>query len=382
MDMLIKEDLDRMIKEISMLEKALQPQLEEEPAKKESKRKETVNSLISEGLDNFETPVSNIKVFGVGGAGCNTATNLYELFKDSETVEVYAVNTDVYQLRRSKAHYKILIGRNTCRGYGAGNNPEVGEAAMKESIEDVKELLEGTDIVFVTCGLGGGTGSGAAPVLIRAAKELGILTVAVCTLPFTSEGKKKFENAKWALDQIIEDADTYIFIKNDKLIEIAPKISILQAFKLADSILMTAIKAITEMALDSGAINVDFADVLQVLRNGKTAVIGIGEADTSVDSRGIAAVQKALTNPLLDVDISTASKALVNIAGDPNIGVDDVDKILEYVGEKIGSDKEIIWGYYPDESLENTVRVTVIMAGIEADISNPFSEPLTVVSSI
>ena len=376
----MKEDLDRMIKEISMLEKALQPQ-PEEPVE-QPKRKETVSSLISSGYDNFETPVSNIKVFGVGGAGCNTATNLYELFKDSETVEVYAVNTDVYQLRRSKAHYKILIGRSVCRGYGAGNNPEVGEAAMKESIEDVKELLDGADIVFVTCGLGGGTGSGAAPVLIRAAKEMGILTVAVCTLPFTSEGKKKFENAKWALNQIIEDADTYIFIKNDKLIEIAPKISIIQAFKLADSILMTAIKAITEMALDSGAINVDFADVLQVLRNGKTAVIGIGEADTSVDSRGIAAVQKALTNPLLDVDISTASKALVNIAGDPNIGVDDVDKILEYVGDKIGSDKEIIWGYYPDESLENTVRVTVIMAGIEAEIKDPFSEPITVVSSI
>ncbi len=384
----IRDDLERMLREVSLLEKELENHLnnadisqaqteinEASLPQLDNYRKaiRTGRTIISKDSDDFDTPISSIKVIGVGGAGCNTASYLYELFKDNGIIEVYAVNTDVFQLKKSKADYKILIGKNICKGYGAGNNPEIGEAAMRESIEDLRELIANTDILFVTCGLGGGTGSGAAPVLIEAARELGVTTIAVCTLPFTSEGKKRFENARWALERIVESADTHIFVSNDKLIEIAPKISILQAFKLADSVLVTAIKALTDITLNDGAINVELSDALAVLRNGGSAVIGIGEADSSVENRGIAAVQKALTNPLLDVDVSTANKALLNISGDPSIGVDDVNKILEYINSKIGTDKEIIWGLFPNEALDDIIRVTVILTGIETVINDPFN---------
>ena len=335
-----------------------------------SVRKSTDTVIVTDDDQDLETPISKIVVMGVGGAGCNTATNLYEIFKNNNIVDIYAVNTDVFQLKRSKAHYKVLVGRRTCRGYGAGNDPTVGEAAMNESIDDLKEIIASADLLFVTCGLGGGTGSGAAPVLLKAAKELGVRSVAVCTLPFTSEGPMKFRNAKWAMKQIVDYADTYIFVSNDKLVEIAPKMSIVQAFKLADEVLVTAIRAIAEMILNSGLVNIDFRDVLKIIDNGKTSIIGIGEADSSVENRGIAAIQKALTNPLLDVDISTAKKALISITGDPNLGVIDVDKVLGYVTSKIDANSEdVIWGFFPNEDMNNLVRVTVIVTGIESPIS-------------
>jgi len=368
MNLSIEEDLDRIFREVSLLEKKLENRMNGNNQIIEIKNDKGIfseSSIISSTDEDFQTPVSRIKVLGVGGAGCNTVSNLYDIFKNSDVIDVYAINTDAYQLRRSRANYRVLIGKKTCKGYGAGNDPKRGEEAIRESLEDIKNIIEDTDILFVTCGLGGGTGSGAAPVIIETAKEMGILTVAICTLPFSSEGKKKFENAKEALIKIMDHADTYIFIPNDKLLEIAPKMSILAAFKLADSVLVTAIRAITDMALKSGAINVDFADVLTVLRGGKTTVIGIGEADTSIENRGIAAVQKALTNPLLDVDISTAKRALINISGDPNIGVVDVNSILAYVNSRISSDEEIIWGFFPDKELNNLIRVTVILTGID-----------------
>ncbi len=339
------------------------------------KKRETDSVIITDDDQDLVPPISKIIVMGVGGAGCNTATNLFDIFKNNNIVDIYAINTDIFQLKRSKAHYKVLIGRKTCRGFGAGNDPTMGEAAMKESIEDIKDIISSADLLFVTCGLGGGTGSGAAPVLLKAAKELGVRTIAVCTLPFSSEGRKKFENAKWAIKQIVEYADTYIFVSNDKLVEIAPKMSIVQAFKLADEVLVTAIRAIAEMILNSGLVNIDFRDVLKIIDNGKTSIIGIGEADSSVENRGIAAVQKALTNPLLDIDISTAKKALISITGDPNLGVIDVDKVLEYVTSKIDANSEdIIWGFFPNEDMNNLVRVTVIVTGIESPLTKVIEE--------
>jgi len=329
-------------------------------------------SYITHGDDLLEDalPRAKIKVFGVGGAGCNTATNLYYYFKNnknSDIVDIYAVNTDVFQLRRSKGNYKVLIGRKLCKGYGAGNDPRVGEAAMKESLNDLKPHIEEADLIFVTCGLGGGTGSGAAPVILEAAKELGKPTVAVCTLPFSSEGKKRFLNANWALERITKAADTYILISNDKLVEIVPTMSIIEAFKLSDEVLVTAVSGIVDMIIEEGLVNVELADVIRVLKDGKLSIIGIGEADSSVENRGIAAVQKALNNPLLDLEITTAKKALVNISGDPNLVVKDINEVLSYISSRIDADSEgdIIWGFFPKEELRNVIRITVILTGIE-----------------
>ena len=305
-----------------------------------------------------------VKIMGVGGAGNNTVTNLMEA--GIKFVETIAVNTDAQQLLRSRAHKKVLIGDKTCGGFGAGTDPSVGEAAALESKEKIEGIIRGTDLLFVTCGLGGGTGSGATPVITEIARDMGIVTVAVCTLPFSAEGFKKMEIAAGAIKKIIETANTTIIIPNDKLLEIAPKATLLDAFRLVDNVLVKAFIGISEMVNEIGVVNLEFSDVRRVLSGGGTAVIGIGEANTADGDRAEKAVANALSDPLLDFRLETAKKALINIVGGKDITLEETAKIIDAVTRIMNIEQEWVkWGIMIDDNMNGTVRATVILAGIE-----------------
>jgi len=252
---------------------------------------------------------AKVKVIGVGGGGGNTINRMKEIgIKGSELI---AVNTDAQDLLYTNADFKILIGRELTQGLGAGSNPKIGEEAAHESEHEIKKKLAGSDMVFITCGLGGGTGTGAAPVIAQLAKKSGALTIGVVTLPFTIEGKKRIENANYGLERLESVVDTLIVIPNDKLLELAPELPLHTAFKVADEILTNAVKGTTELVTKTGLVNLDFADIKAVMLNGGVSLIGMGESDSQ--QRAIEAVEKAIQNPLLDVDVSNANGALVNI---------------------------------------------------------------------
>ena len=307
--------------------------------------------------------IPKIKILGIGGAGNNTVTNL--MLSKVSHAEIIAVNTDAKQLLASKAHKKILIGEETCGGFGAGSDPRVGEAAALESREILEKTIKGTDLLFLTCGLGGGTGSGATPVIAKLAQEMGVLTVTVCTLPFSAEGFKKMEIAAQALKKLIPVSNTIVIIPNDKLLQIDPKATLLKAFAMADDILVKAVIGIVDLVTKTGKVNVDFADVRKVLNYGGTAVIGIGEADGSSTNRAELAITKALTNPLIDARFETAKAALVNITGGEDITLEETATIIGLLGGLIDKKAEIKWGAFIDDDLRGKLRVTVMMAGIE-----------------
>jgi cell division protein FtsZ len=310
----------------------------------------------------LQQATARIVAVGCGGAGCNTISRMMSVgIQGADTV---ALNTDAQDLLYTTADRKILIGRNITGGLGAGNDPEKGEAASREDENLIKDYIYGADMVFVTCGLGGGTGTGASPVVAEVAKKLGALTVAVVTLPFTVEGKRRRQNAERGLAKLREVADTVIVIPNDKLLEIAPDLPIAAAFKVADQLLMDAIKGITEMITKPGLINLDFADVRTVLQNGGVAMIGIGESDT--DNRAAEAVDEALNSPLLDVDITGAKGALVNVVGSPDMTLEEAERIVGRVSEALESEAQIIWGAQISEELKNAVRVMVILSGVHS----------------
>ncbi|MEM4641516.1 MAG: cell division protein FtsZ, partial [Candidatus Pacearchaeota archaeon] len=237
---------------------------------------------------------ASVKVFGVGGAGGNTLTRMKEI--GIVGAECIAVNTDAQDLLYTYADSKILIGRELTQGLGAGSNPKIGEEAAKESEHELKKAMQEADIVFITCGLGGGTGTGAAPVIADIAKKMGILTIGVVTLPFTIEGQKRFENAMYGLEKLEASVDTLIVIPNDKLLELAPDLPLHTAFKIADEILTNAVKGITELVTKAGLVNLDLADVKAVMLDGGVAMIGVGESDSA--NRAEEAIEKAIENPL------------------------------------------------------------------------------------
>ena len=305
---------------------------------------------------------SKVKVFGVGGAGGNTISRMKEIgIKGGEFI---AVNTDAQDLLYSNADYKILIGKELTMGLGAGSNPKVGEEAAHESEQEIRKRLANCDMVFVTCGLGGGTGTGAAPVVAALAKKQGALTIGVVTLPFTIEGKKRIENAEYGLERMEAVVDTLIVIPNDKLLEIAPELPLQTAFKVADEILTNAVKGTTELVTKAGLVNLDFADVKAVMQNGGVSLIGMGEADSA--NRAKEAVEKAITNPLLDVDISNATGALVNIIGGNDMSLDEARLIISTVGEKLSSDARMIWGAQISPEMEKSIRVMLIITGVKS----------------
>ncbi|MFH1358401.1 MAG: cell division protein FtsZ [archaeon] len=305
---------------------------------------------------------SKVKVFGVGGAGGNTISRMKEIgIKGGEFI---AVNTDAQDLLYSNADSKILIGRELTMGLGAGSNPKIGEEAARESEQEIKKKVAGCDMVFVTCGMGGGTGSGAAPVISALARKQGALTIGVITMPFTIEGRKRIENAEYGLERMESAVDTLIVIPNDKLLEIAPELPLQTAFKVADEILTNAVKGTTELVTKSGLVNLDFADVKAVMTNGGVSLMGMGESDSA--NRAQEAVEKALSNPLLDVDISEAGGALVNIIGGNDMSLDEARAIIAAVGDRLSSEAKMIWGAQISPEMEKSIRVMIIITGVKS----------------
>jgi len=305
---------------------------------------------------------AKIKVIGVGGGGGNSLSRMREIgIKGGELI---AINTDAQDLLYANADHKILIGRELTQGLGAGSNPKVGQEAAHESESDIKKKISGSDMIFITCGLGGGTGTGAAPVIANLAKKQGALTIGVVTLPFTIEGRKRIENAMDGLERMEAAVDTLIVIPNDKLLELAPELPLHTAFKIADEILTNAVKGTTELVTTSGLVNLDFADIKTVMSNGGVSLIGMGESDT--EHRALEAVDKAIQNPLLDVDISNATGALVNIIGGPDMSLDECKTIIEAVGNKLSPDAKLIWGAQISEDMEKSIRVLLIVTGVKS----------------
>ncbi len=305
---------------------------------------------------------AKIKVIGVGGAGGNSLSRMKEIgIKGGELI---AVNTDAQDLLYANTDQKILIGKELTQGLGAGSNPKVGEQAARESESEIKKKIASSDMIFITCGMGGGTGTGAAPFIASLSKKQGSLTIGVVTLPFTIEGKKRIENAMEGLDRMQSVVDTLIVIPNDKLLELAPELPLHTAFKIADEILTNAVKGITELVTTTGLVNLDFADIKAVMVDGGVSLIGMGESDTG--QRSIEAVEKAIQNPLLDVDISDATGALVNIVGGPDMSLEECKNIIEAVGKKLSKDAKLIWGAQISDDMEKSIRVLLIITGVKS----------------
>jgi cell division protein FtsZ len=307
---------------------------------------------------------AKICVIGTGGSGCNTLSRMTEIGVSG--AEFIAMNTDAQHLLYTKADRKVLLGKTLTRGLGAGSNPEVGEAAARESVGDLEKAMGDADLVFVTCGLGGGTGTGSAAVIAETAKKCGALTVAVVTLPFSAEGSIRKQNALEGLGKLRRQADTVIAIPNDKLLAIVPDLPLNTAFKISDEILGNAVKGITELVTKPGLVNLDFADLRTVLAEGGCAVIGMGEStgDTKPDQRAIAAVENALKSPLLDADIKNAGKALVNVTGGPDMTLGEAQIIMREVSKRIGASAHIIWGAMIEPEMpRNSIKSLVVITG-------------------
>src|SRR3989338_4563690 len=321
------------------------------------------SSTIDEELEQIlATQRAKIKVIGVGGGGGNTIARISEVGVSG--VETMAMNTDAQDLLYTNSDVKILLGRELSKGMGAGSLPQVGEEAARESESDIRQALSGSDMVFITCGLGGGTGTGASPVIADIAKKEGALTVAVVTIPFSMEGQRRFDNALLGLDKLEQVVDTLIVIPNDKLLELAPDLPLQTAFKVADEILTNAVKGIAELVTKAGLVNLDFADIRSVMGKGGVAMIGVGESDT--ENRAVEAVEKAISNPLLDVDITGANGALINVSGGADMTLSEARAIVQRVSEKLDEDAKIIWGAQISEDLENTVRAMLIVTGVHS----------------
>ncbi|WP_371325637.1 cell division protein FtsZ [Methanosphaera sp. WGK6] len=305
---------------------------------------------------------AKIFVIGAGGAGNNTISRLGEI--GIEGAETISINTDAQDLFYCKSKDKILIGKETCGGLGAGGRPEVGEASAEESEEEIKRRVDGADMVFVTCGLGGGTGTGSAPVVSRIAQKSGALTIAVVTMPFSAEGIKRRDNAERGLEKLQESADTVLVIPNDKLLEVAPSLPINKAFMVSDELLGRAVKGITELITKPGLVSLDFADIKSVMKDSGMAMIGMGESDTG--DRAVESVNEALNSPLLDLDISNAKSALVNISGSSDLTLNEAEKIVQIVADELDPEANIIWGTQIEDDLANTVRTTIVIAGVNS----------------
>lgn len=311
----------------------------------------------------IQNQATRIKVVGCGGGGGNSISRMREV--GIKGCEILAINTDAQDLLYTNADTKILIGRELTHGLGAGSNPKIGEQAARESEQEIKKKLGELDLVFVTCGLGGGTGTGSAPIVCDIAKKMGALTIGVVTLPFTVEGQKRIENAQYGLEKMASVTDTLIVIPNDKLLEIAPDLPIHTAFKVADEILTNAVKGITELITKAGLVNLDFADIRAVMSNGGVSLIGIGESDSS-KNRATDAVEKAISNPLLDVDISNATGALINIIGGQDMSLDEYRQVMEVIGSKVAQDAKIISGAQISPDMDKTIKVLIIVTGVKS----------------
>ena len=308
--------------------------------------------------------IAVIRVVGVGGGGVNAVNRMIDA--GLRGVEFIAANTDAQALSMSDADLRIDIGRNLTRGLGAGSDPEIGRQAAEEHIDEIREALNGSDMVFITAGKGGGTGTGAAPVVAEVAKSSGALTIGVVTRPFSFEGSRRSVQAEEGIQRLKEKVDTLIVIPNDRLIAIADeKTSMLNAFRMADEVLMQGVGGITNLITTPGLINVDFADVRTVLTDAGSALMGVGSA--SGEGRAVAAARGAISSPLLESSIDRSQGILLNISGSSSLGLMEVNEAAEVVHSVAHQDANIIFGTVIDDAFGDEVRVTVIAAGFESD---------------
>jgi cell division protein FtsZ len=320
------------------------------------------NAIDAELEEILSRQKATIKVVGAGGAGNNTINRITEVgVTGAETI---AVNTDAQDLLYTSADKKILIGKDLTKGLGAGSIPKIGEEAARETEAEIKTSLQGADMIFITCGLGGGTGTGSAPVIAEVARKSGALVVGIVTMPFSMEGNRRYENALLGLEKLEQNVDTLIVIPNDKLLELAPDLPLHTAFKVADEILTNAVKGIAELVTKAGLVNLDFADIRAIMGSGGVALIGVGESDT--ENRATEAVEKAIDNPLLDVDIAGASGALINVAGGSDMTLDEARKVVETVSSRLDPDARVIWGAQISEDLEGSIRTILIITGVKS----------------
>ncbi len=317
-------------------------------------------------LDHEPAGFARIKVVGVGGGGCNAVDSMFDI--GLQNVEFYVINSDLQALKRSKCPNRIQIGAEKTQGRGCGADPSLGEKCMLEAKEEMVETLRGADIVFVTAGLGGGTGTGAAPVVAQAAKELGILTVAIVTKPFQFEGPRRMKSAEAALEKFRDACDTMIVINNQRLLDVVgPKVPMKEAFKVADNVLAQAVSSISDLVCTPGLINVDFNDVRTIMGGRGGAVMGVGVGKG--ENRAAEAVKKATSSPLLDkIVIDGATGVLICITGGPDMSLMEVNEATQMVHEAADPDAEIIFGAVIDESMTDQLRVTIIATGFPDDV--------------
>ena len=325
---------------------------------KEAIENSSTNSI---NFDELRAGKASIKVFGVGGMGSNAVTWLFN--KGINGATIYAANTDALHLSVTKADDKILIGKELTRGLGAGGAPNRGREAAKESLAEIKKAVGGADMVFVIAGEGGGTGTGAAPIIAQLAKETGAVVIGVVTMPFESE-KARIDKAEFGLQELREVTDTSIVIDNNRLVDIAGQLPIEQAFAVANELISTMIKGIVETITLPSLINLDYADVSSVMRNGGVSVIGIGEADTQ--NKVMEAVTQALTHPLLDVDYQGATGALIHVTCGPDLKLEEFDVIGRTVSENLSPDAQVIIGARISKDFVGKVRVITIMTGVKS----------------
>jgi cell division protein FtsZ len=311
------------------------------------------------------TQSARMKVVGVGGGGGNAVNRMVD--EDLEGVEFISVNTDAQALKVSKSGIKIQIGKKLTRGLGAGARPEIGAAALEENEDEVRKMLEGADLVFVTCGMGGGTGTGAAPLIGQIAREMGALTIAIVTKPFLFEGKKRMRQAEAGLQALKSAVDTTIVVPNERLLSVVGKgTSFKDALKKADEVLLHATQGISDLIRVTGEVNVDFADVRTIMSNRGTALMGTGFGQG--ENRAVEAAQEAISSPLLDnISIQGAAGVLINITGGMDLAIDEVTTISSIIQEAAGDEAEIIFGAVHDSHMKEEIRVTVIATGFEKE---------------
>ena len=327
-----------------------------------------LNNSLTRGVEDRELEkvlanlTTTIKVVGCGGAGTNTISRCLEGGINGK--DLVAINTDAQHLLDAHAPHKILIGRHLTKGLGAGSIPRIGEDAAKESEQDIRAALGHSDMIFITCGLGGGTGTGSAPVVAQIAKETGALTIGVVTIPFSVEGFIRMDNADQGLKRLRDTCDTVIVIPNDKLLEVVPNLSLNDAFKVADEVLMRSIRGITEMITKPGLVNLDFADLKTVMKRGGVAMIGLGEAEG--ENKAVNAVVEALNSPLLEVDISQATGALVNVTGGEDMTISEAERVVEEIYSRVDPNARIIWGTTIDPELKRNIRAMLVITGVKS----------------
>ncbi|MBN2567724.1 cell division protein FtsZ [Candidatus Woesearchaeota archaeon] len=304
---------------------------------------------------------ANIKVIGCGGAGCNMVSWLYR--KGIKGAEIIATNTDMQHLDITGANYKFLIGRNVTRGLGAGGFPEKGAAAAQENLNEIRDLLKGTDMVFVCAGMGGGTGTGSAPVVAKTARDAGSIVIGTVTMPFNIE-RARIDKAEFGLQQLRQVSDTVIVLDNNRLVQIAGNLPVQQAFAVANELISTMIRGIVETISVPSLVNLDFADVKAIMGGGGVAAIGVGSSDTK--SRAEEAVVGALSNPLLEIDYKGATGALVHIEGGPDMTLEEVSRIGELATANLDQDANVIWGARVNEHMQGKITVMTIITGVHS----------------